>query len=132
MSKHIHADLILQYAQDAMESETPWEKWEYSDVNVRTRWVSCEQHPSWSINNTYRRKPKTIVVNGFTVNAPMDKEPEHASLYFYPYINSNEFYDETCFNSDWDKQQFERGLCFANKKDAIAMAKAMLRIDPSK
>ena len=28
MAKHIHADLMLQYAQDAMETDKPWERWE--------------------------------------------------------------------------------------------------------
>ena len=27
--KHKHADLMLQYAEDAMETDRPWERWEW-------------------------------------------------------------------------------------------------------
>jgi len=33
MTAHKHADLMLQYAQDAMETDKPWERWEYSDTS---------------------------------------------------------------------------------------------------
>lgn len=29
MTAHKHANLMMQYAQDAAESVTPWEMWEY-------------------------------------------------------------------------------------------------------
>lgn len=28
--KHPHAELMKQYAEDAMETDKPWERWEYS------------------------------------------------------------------------------------------------------
>ena len=31
MTKHIHADLMMEYAKDAMETDKPWERWEYND-----------------------------------------------------------------------------------------------------
>ena len=132
MPKHIHADLMLQYAQDAQESKTPWENWE---INRGGFWIALLQgNPVWCEHYEYRRKPRTIVINGFTVNAPMDKEPGDDTYYYFPNLNSFEYCSVTSYasESDWDKLQFNRGLCFTNKEDAIAMAKAMLRIDPSK
>lgn len=130
MPKHIHADLMLQYAQDAQESETPWENWEML-VGEKT-WCTVKGELQWHKNNKYRRKPRTIVINGFTVNAPMDKEPKDREEYFYPCFTNMDLWDGNSYTGEWDRRLFERGLCFTNKEDAIAMAKAMLRIDPSK
>jgi hypothetical protein len=128
MAKHIHAELMAQYAQDAMESETPWTNWEYS---IGYPWFEATKHPTWDITANYRRKPKTIVINGFTVNAPLDKEPEFGTLYFFPVVTESDFYSSNTYNSPYDKSIYERGVIFNNKEDAIAMAKAMLRIDPN-
>lgn len=80
----------------------------------------------------FRKKVKTIICNGFTVNAAMSKEPKNWSQYFYPDLTNSEFYEQKSFDSEWDCRLFDRGLCFSNKEDAIAMAKAMLGIDPAK
>lgn len=132
MPKHIHADLMMQYAQDAQESETPWENWEL--LRSEGVWLNIQGNPSWHDHYEYRRIPKTIVINGFTVNAPMDKEPGDDTYYYFPNLNSDAYCSTTTYSSecDWDKQNFKRGLCFSNKEDAIAMALAMLRIDPNK
>lgn len=130
MPKHIHADLMMQYAQDAQESATPWENWECQRPG--SAWVTLPGNPIWYDHYEYRRKPKTIVINGFTVNAPMDKEPEKCATYFYPCFTNMDLWDGNRYTIDWDKRLFDRGLCFTNKEDAIAMAKAMLQIDPNK
>ena len=33
MTAHKHANLMLQYAQDAMETDKPWERWEVKAPN---------------------------------------------------------------------------------------------------
>ena len=80
---------------------------------------------------TYRMKPKTKTINGFEVPAPMDKEPGLDSKYYYADINKDEMYFSCWYTTSYDKLQFERGLCFSNKEDAIKTAKAMLGIDPN-
>lgn len=134
MPRHIHADLMLQYAQDAQESEKPWENWEarVHGTHWAPVWETLTGNPIWHDVYEYRRKPRTIVINGFTVNAPIDKETETYFNYYYPSITSRDFFDETLYLGEWDGNNFQRGLCFTNKEDAIAMAKAMLRIDLSK
>ena len=32
MPKHKYADFMLQYAQDAQETETPWDRWEIEEL----------------------------------------------------------------------------------------------------
>lgn len=54
MAKHKHAELIMQYAEDAMETEAPWDRWEYS-YNGKV-WFQCTDNPGWTLDVKYRRK----------------------------------------------------------------------------
>lgn len=59
--KHPHADLMLQYAQDAMTTDEPWDLWEVKDG---LGWYHCVANPVWVAHYEYRRKaekPKTVV-----------------------------------------------------------------------
>ena len=58
--KHKHAELMMQYAQDAMETDKPWERWEYQ-FDGSTLWHPFDEHsPAWANSMRYRRKPRTI------------------------------------------------------------------------
>ena len=57
MPKHIHADLMKQYAEDAMTTDEPWKFWEVFSRYDGT-WVSMDDSPAWNINVKYRRKEK--------------------------------------------------------------------------
>lgn len=54
MPKHPHAELMLEYAKDAMETDKPWERWEFNNG----AWNCLFKHPSWAEEIEYRRKPK--------------------------------------------------------------------------
>lgn len=58
MAKHVHAELMAQYAQDAMETDKPWKRWELrcSSINI---WSPCDFAMLWHDTWEYRRKPKT-------------------------------------------------------------------------
>lgn len=56
MTAHKHAELMAQYAQDARETNEPWERWQ---VNEGDGWIDCCHHPCWWESFDYRRKPKT-------------------------------------------------------------------------
>ena len=47
MDKHIHADLMLQYAQDAQETDKPWERWEVYG-KITGRWIPLSECLSFS------------------------------------------------------------------------------------
>ena len=89
--KHKHAELMMQYAQDAMETDKPWELWEYSHASSNG-WRNLDKMPSWRIGNDYRRKPKMLSVtlaNGEVVSWP---EPHKTELNYndvYYTISSN-------------------------------------------
>lgn len=51
--KHKHADLMMEYAKDAQETDRPWERWEYSYEWMG--YMPCSVHPSWASDCGYRR-----------------------------------------------------------------------------
>jgi hypothetical protein len=57
--KHIHAELMRQYAEDAMETDKPWERWQFSAEGEPWEDIAC-MNPSWQPEWQYRRKPRTI------------------------------------------------------------------------
>ena len=65
---HIHAELMAQYAEDALETDKPWERWEFH--HKRGEYQSLGSHPDWAVTREYRRKPKTILINGYEVPEP--------------------------------------------------------------
>ena len=63
--KHRHAELMMEYAKDAMETNKPWERWEvWTGKTQRRPWTPLSDHPIWLEEAAYRRKPKRIVVSG--------------------------------------------------------------------
>lgn len=76
MTAHKHAALMMQYAQDAMETDKPWERWEVriaASVQPNVLFVGMSFHPEWYECNEYRRKPQTVKV---TVNSKEMGFPE--------------------------------------------------------
>lgn len=72
MTKHVHAELMMQYAQDSMETDKPWERWEFYN-KLTESWLSTTNHPAWVTTSEYRRKPKMLSVtlaNGDVVSWP--------------------------------------------------------------
>ena len=55
MPKHIHADLMKQYAEDAMTTDEPWKLWQ---VRSCGEWFDLDQSPIWVKDTEYRRKEK--------------------------------------------------------------------------
>lgn len=53
--KHPHAELMQQYAEDAMETDKPWELWESGPFG---RSFPLTAHPAWDTLVAYRRKPE--------------------------------------------------------------------------
>lgn len=57
MNKHPHAELMKQYAEDAMMTEYPWRLWEVRQKDIGA-WSDLVRHPSWYLASEYRRKSK--------------------------------------------------------------------------
>jgi hypothetical protein len=83
MTRHIHADKMLQYAQDAAETDKPWERWKFQEIGG-CGW-SLFTHPVWSKEYSYERKlvsqwsKKTITLFGCEVPKPLTQKQALAS-----------------------------------------------------
>ena len=126
MTAHKHAALMMQYAQDWAETDTPWKRWEVAAPG--DKFVSLFNHPYWDEKYEYRRKPRTLTYT-VTMPEPLREAPEIGKTYWlaepwveslaHEYEWSGDRADSLCLN---------RGLCFATKEDAIAAAIAMLPV----
>lgn len=56
--RHVHAELMALYAQDAMGTDRPWERWEIASMDSG-EWSGCTHSLNWNPRLLYRRKPKT-------------------------------------------------------------------------
>lgn len=127
---HVHAASMKLYAEDAAETDKPWERWE-----VRTQvgpWLKISRNPLWDPEQMYRRKRKMHVVNGFSVPAPETKVPSIGTTVFIADPARDSWYSYTSWSTAlYDQLWLSRNLLFLNKDDAIANAKAMCFIDPN-
>lgn len=76
---HIHAAVMAEYAKDALETDKPWERWEFSCDDQE--YVSLDTHPSWLKYTKYRRKPKVILINGYEVPEPCRTPLKYGEAY---------------------------------------------------
>lgn len=80
---HVHAELMLEYGKDALVSKEPWKDWEYSyNYDLKEVWYTLDTHPNWEADVKYRRKPKTILINGYEVPEPIRVAPEDNTLVY--------------------------------------------------
>ena len=106
MTAHKHAALMLQYAQDAAETDTPWERWEWRDINTN-QFITCNQHPSWSLNGGFRRKPQVIRVGRHEFPKPISEALEIGMKYWF--ITFSEDLGEFApFRVPWDGDKVDK------------------------
>lgn len=74
-----HAALMLQYAQDAAETDRPWERWE---VGIKGEWYPLSANPAWELTQGYRRKPQVIRVGRHEFPKPITEAPEEGTVYW--------------------------------------------------
>jgi hypothetical protein len=81
---------------------------------------------------TITRKPKTRIINGFTVPAPETEAPAQDAFYFMPALNIFEWLPVAIkwTNDSYDRVMLQRGVVHLTREAAIANAKAMCGIDP--
>lgn len=80
MAAHNHAALMLQYAQDAMETDKPWERWE---ILRGKSWCDLTENPTWIEYMEYRRKPETIKVGKWEFPKPIKDSPKEDEFVHY-------------------------------------------------
>jgi len=121
MAAHKHAALMLQYAQDAAETETPWERWE---VCRNGAWCGFTDNPMWVLEYEYRRKPKTIRIGEFDVPEPAREPLKHGEQYLVACTSGV----ARCYwnNDDSDWQWLADGLIHLTREAAQTHVDALL------
>jgi hypothetical protein len=125
--KHKHAENMMAYAQDAMETDKPWERWEMRLDLLGDGWTSLDCQCTWSINCEYRRKPRTISINGFDAPEPVRVPLKDGAEYFIPSLTSNGESDcHTWHGDEYDNLWLAKGIIHLTKEAAEIHAKALL------
>ena len=137
MIKHVHAELMLQYAHDAQETDKPWERWQWQTKLMQEGdvWNNCLLNPSFDVSYKYRRKPKVIsvtLVNGEIVSWP---EPiKHIAEINYKYfvVNHKGFVSDNVITNDnvnITNEYITLGLVHSNCDAAEKHARALYKIN---
>ena len=130
MTAHKHAALMLQYAQDAAETDTPWERWEWRGKSG-DEFLTCCQHPSWKLNHDYRRKPQVIRVGRHEFPKPITQRPDFETTYWatmFDYSGDRKFIASAGHewtDSPMDEALLEGNLCHLSREAAQAHADAL-------
>lgn len=126
---------MMQYAQDAMETPRPWERWQYQTESMQEGdvWSNCFPSPSFDGSYKYRRKPKMLSVtleSGEVVSwpEPQRTELEYGDSYFYVDADGSVIIEE------WDCMAFEidtlsNGYIHLTKEAAEQRAAALRKIN---
>lgn len=136
---HPHAELMLQYAQDAMTTSEPWKLWQVQDGDFggpKGEWWNLEEYSNlWIIGKNYRRKPITKLIHGVEI-PDISFTPEYLQNYWFPAPSTDA--DGFCHQTRYapmcsgDIHRLNHNLCYPHteegKQAAILHAKAMLGI----
>ena len=126
--KHPHADLIAEFAKDCQESDKPWELWEWSPNGEK--WQKLYEMPAWNEEAFYKRKPKTININGFNVPTPLNENSDLSGCdsIFFPSLFSIKLYDSMSIEpwNSYIKEYLKTGVAHKTKEAAILHSKALL------
>lgn len=132
-TKHPHAELMMEYAKDAMETDKPWLLWERSELPsnaAANSFKDLKDNPSWFEQYTYRRKTKTININGHEVPEPLRVEPTSGTMVYLVRIDCQELVAKmVCTVSNtYARSNLITGLIHLTKEAAIAHAEALLSL----
>ena len=126
MPKHPYAENMALYAQDAMETDKPWERWQFRVLDGDP-WVDCTVSISWGLDLQYRRKPRTITINGYEVPEPVREPLAMRQKYFFPCISNDGLVDWFHWGGyPIDNRLLGRGLIHLTEEAACAHAEALL------
>ena len=135
MAKHIHAELMMQYAQDAMETPEPWERWEVCGKLTGT-WYPLSEGDGLSFisGHQYRRKPKMLSVtlaSGEVVSwpEPHRTDLEYGDSYFYFVPTLGDIMRKTWDCAPWDRTTLSNGYIHLTKEAAEQHAAALHKIN---
>lgn len=123
--KNVHAELIRQYAEDWMETKTPYDRWQYKN-RVTEKWVRMQDHPNWDSMVEYRRHVPRELFGVFIADC-VTQVPANGTVYYIPSLETICGYDRrTWCGLDADLSNLERKLIYTDPDDAAKHAKVLL------
>ncbi|MBD2815956.1 hypothetical protein ID850_14550 [Xenorhabdus sp. Flor] len=133
MPKHIHADLIMEYARLAQETDRPWEYFEYAfawEVG-RLYWEPCKKEIVFKEDMLYRLKPRTIKIGEIDVPEPVRDPLEYGTEYWH--VDFTEVNSICASGTEWegdciDKMYLEQGLIHLARESAELHARALISL----
>ena len=118
---HKHAELMLAYATESLTDAKAYLNWE-----VRTapgEWFDISCHPLWHTDMEYRRKPRTVLIDGIEVPKPEITAPKLGTMYWSAEPTA---IDALKWNDDkYDARTLDAGLVHLTK-DAADQHRAAL------
>ena len=129
MTAHIHAALMALYAQDALETDKPWERWEHRAKGSQEAFRAAQSLLAFFPASEYRRKPKTIQIGDMQVPEPMRVAPAKGAKYWrfnllYPNNPTEYVWDGLCVGLTLLKH----GMVHATHEGAILHVKALIKV----
>ena len=111
MTAHKHAALMLQYAKDAMETDKPWERWEWRDIyhdGDDAPWKQLSFHPVWNMDSEFRRKTEMIKVGKWEFPKPISiSEMPAIGTVFYLTKFGTAAEAFTVWSCEWDGDTYD-------------------------
>ncbi|PHM56695.1 hypothetical protein Xsto_04142 [Xenorhabdus stockiae] len=143
MPKHIHADLISEYARLSHITDKPWEYFEWWSFH-KNKWesLSREELVGFHSDYKYRLKPRTIKIGECDVPEPEREAPKAGTIYYIPNIGYVK--TEPCkysYSYEWGENEdcviyeiahLENGLVHLDRKSAELHAKALISLTHKK
>ncbi|MDE9463562.1 hypothetical protein [Xenorhabdus bovienii] len=131
MPKHVHADLMMEYAKLAQETDRPWEHFEvlHDDAD---RWCSLGGEFYFDPDKEYRLKPRTIRIGNIEVPEPVREPLEEGDEYFH--VNTGVIYHRDgasisrWMGYDVDNYRLSAGLIHLDRESAELHAKALISL----
>ncbi len=130
MPAHKHAALMAEFAQDAAETETPWERWE-CDLGSG-KWAELPGMPLWSEFAEYRRscKPRTIRIGEYDVPEPVREPLNKGEEYYMVELRGASMWSWS--GDSYDVEWLNLGIIHRTEEAAELHAKALLSFTENK
>lgn len=124
MKGHPHAKLAQEYWKEAETDDEAWRNWEYQSPGMPYK--PCFEHPKFQKDFQYRRRPRTININGFEVPEPVSEPLEGGQEYWVGSIYSGRSNVLRWCNDSLDNRYLKSGLIHLTKEAAQLHIDALL------
>ena len=125
MKGHPHAKLAQEYWKEAETDDEAWRNWDRRHHESNT-WDECGGDPIFSQEFEYRRRPRTININGFEVPEPVRDPLKRRQEYWIVSISEGSPYTFCWGNDSVDTKYLKSGLIHLTEEAAQLHIDALL------